>query len=124
MMLTGPAPLWATAVAPKGTATHNPGVWEPSAAKFGEFVGYVTKLQAEKHIDSFEPVLMRPHGGDLNGFFLIRGDAGKLATLRQSDHWKDWEAWGGYHMQGFGVIECALADGVGDFMARFAKQIS
>jgi len=38
LMLTGPAPLWASTPAPAGTATHNPGVYEPSAAKFGEFV--------------------------------------------------------------------------------------
>jgi hypothetical protein len=37
-LLTGPAPLWATAPAPKGTATHNPGVYEPSASAFGAFV--------------------------------------------------------------------------------------
>jgi hypothetical protein len=38
LMLTGPAPLWATAPAPKDSATHDPGVYEPSAAKFGAFV--------------------------------------------------------------------------------------
>lgn len=37
-LLTGPAPLWASTPAPKGTATHNPGVYEPSATQFGDFV--------------------------------------------------------------------------------------
>jgi hypothetical protein len=37
-LLTGPAPLWATTTAPAGTATHNPNVYEPSAAQFGAFV--------------------------------------------------------------------------------------
>jgi hypothetical protein len=37
-LLTGPAPLWAAVPAPKGTATHNPGVYEPSATRFGDFV--------------------------------------------------------------------------------------
>ena len=92
-----------------------------SLAKFGEFVGYVSKLAAEKQIDSFEPVLLRPHGGDLNGFFLIRGDAAKLAALRQTDQWKDWEAWGGFNMQGFGVIECMLGENVNDSITRFGK---
>ena len=91
--------------------------------KFGEYLGYLTKLVNEKHIDSFEPVIVRPHGGDLNGFILVRADAAKLATLRATDHWKDWEALGVVLLQGFGVIECALSDGVGDFMGRFAKQL-
>jgi hypothetical protein len=34
----GPAPLWATPTAPRGTAAHNPHVWEPSASLFGQFV--------------------------------------------------------------------------------------
>jgi hypothetical protein len=37
-LLTGPAPLWAAVPAPKGTATHNAGVYEPSATRFGDFV--------------------------------------------------------------------------------------
>jgi hypothetical protein len=38
LMLTGPAPLWATRPAPKGSATHNPAVYEPSPIQFGAFV--------------------------------------------------------------------------------------
>ena len=41
-------------------------------------------LQAEGTIESFEPVFLEPHGGDLFGFILIRGDAEKLAVLRVS----------------------------------------
>lgn len=37
-LITGPAPMWASASAPKGTAAHNPGVYEPSASAFGDFV--------------------------------------------------------------------------------------
>jgi hypothetical protein len=42
-LLTGPAPLWASTPAPPGTATHNPGVYEPSATGFGAFVTAVGK---------------------------------------------------------------------------------
>jgi hypothetical protein len=37
-VLTGEAPLWATSVPPRGVVTHNPFVYEPSAARFGDFV--------------------------------------------------------------------------------------
>lgn len=42
LLLTGPAPLWATTPAPRGTAPHNPGVYEPSATRFGAFVRAVS----------------------------------------------------------------------------------
>ncbi|MDQ6777734.1 MAG: hypothetical protein M3071_16335 [Actinomycetota bacterium] len=37
-LLTGPAPVWAAAPAAKRTATHKPGVFDPSAQQFGDFV--------------------------------------------------------------------------------------
>jgi hypothetical protein len=37
LVLTGPAPLWATVNAPRGTPAHNANVYEPSASLFGDF---------------------------------------------------------------------------------------
>src|SRR5215472_9633574 len=83
-----------------------PGLEAESNSKFPEFGGYLAKLQASGQIESFEPVFTSPHGGDLNGFFLIRADQAKLNALEQSDQWKDWIAWGSYHLMGFGVVHC------------------
>ena len=38
LVLTGPAPLWATTPAARGVAAHNPNVYEPSASLFADFV--------------------------------------------------------------------------------------
>jgi hypothetical protein len=40
---------------------------------------YYGKLQADGRIESFEPVILTAHGGDLNGFVMLRGGAEKLA---------------------------------------------
>jgi hypothetical protein len=50
-LLTGPAPLWATGVAPRGTAAHNPHVYEPSAQLFGQFV----QAAGRRYNGSFTP---------------------------------------------------------------------
>ena len=42
-VLTGDAPLWATSPPARGITTHNPEVYEPSAAQFGQFVEAVGK---------------------------------------------------------------------------------
>ena len=52
---------------------------------FQETLGWYASLQQEGVIESFEPVFLEPHGGDLAGFILIRGDAEKLASLRGSE---------------------------------------
>jgi hypothetical protein len=45
---------------------------------FNEALHYWSGLQQQGEIESFEPVLLELHGGDLNGFILIRGDRDKL----------------------------------------------
>jgi hypothetical protein len=92
------------------------------AERFNEFAAYVMGLQAQKKIDSFEPVILRPHGGDLNGFFLIRGDAARLSELKTTDAWKDWEVWGTLNLEGYGVNEAVLGEGVVEMIQRYAKQ--
>jgi len=52
---------------------------------FNEAIQYYTQLQQQGTIESFEPVVLEPHGGDLNGFVLIRGDREKLNALRTSE---------------------------------------
>ncbi len=52
---------------------------------FNEAIQYYTRLQQQGTIESFEPVVLEPHGGDLQGFLLVRGDREKLNALRSSE---------------------------------------
>ena len=45
---------------------------------FNEAIQYYTRMQQQGTIESFEPVSLEPHGGDLIGFLFIRGDREKL----------------------------------------------
>jgi hypothetical protein len=55
---------------------------------FQETIEYYGRLQQEGKIDSFEPVLIAPHGGDLGGFVLLRGERAKLDEIRTSDEFE------------------------------------
>jgi hypothetical protein len=46
---------------------------------------YLQRLQGEGRIDSFEAVALDPHGGDLAGFVLVKGDKDAIGELRMSD---------------------------------------
>jgi len=52
---------------------------------FNESIQFYTRLQQQGTIESFEPVALEPHGGDLNGFLILRGDREKLNALRTSE---------------------------------------
>jgi hypothetical protein len=50
-----------------------------------EAVQYLRRLQEEGVIDSFEAVALEPHGGDLAGFVLLKGDREAISRIRASD---------------------------------------
>ena len=52
-----------------------PGREKVSAAHFDEFVKYLGGLQQKGAIQTFDIVFLDSHGGDLNGFFMIRGES-------------------------------------------------
>ena len=77
---------------------------------FQETLGYYSRLQEEGVIDGFEPVFLEPHGGDLTGFILIRGDAEKLAALRVSEEFTQLSIRVGLIVDGFGVVGADLGE--------------
>src|SRR3989304_7384330 len=51
---------------------------------FAEALAYWPTLQAAGEIESFETVILRAHGGELGGVFLLRGDPERLGRLSMS----------------------------------------
>jgi len=86
-----------------------------------EFYG---KLKTEGRIESFEPVILSAHGGDLNGFILIRGDAKKLSEIKREETFVDLVIEGEYCVDGFGHVDGFIGDGLNDVMSRWAKLFS
>jgi hypothetical protein len=101
-----------------------PGREQMSAEHFQEFLGYLGGLQQAGAIDSFEPVLLSPHGGDLNGFFLIRGDNEALNALQASDEWLTHQTRGGQHLEGAGAVRGVTGDLVMEWMERWSSLIA
>jgi hypothetical protein len=71
---------------------------------FQEAVQYWQALQQSGQIDSFEPVALEPHGGDLDGFALIKGDADKLALLRVDQEFVNLNTRAQMVVENFGVV--------------------
>src|SRR5438105_15631953 len=72
---------------------------------FGSVIGYLGKQQKAGSVESFEPVFLAAHGGDLNGFIVVRGDHAKLAAMRATDEFQELIARVNMNVDGFGVIE-------------------
>ena len=90
---------------------------------FNEFLGYLGGLVENGEIDSFEPVFLEPHGGDLAGFVLIRGDADRLHSVRMSDEWMKHSARGSLMVENFGVVNASLGERINRQMAVYVEEI-
>jgi hypothetical protein len=91
---------------------------------FGEFMQYLGGLQQAGTIQSFDPVFLDPHGGDLNGFCLIRGESDKLDGVVSSQEWEDLVTRADFHLGGIGVVRGVTGDLLTARFARFQKLAS
>lgn len=90
---------------------------------FNETIGFYSRLQEEGTIESFEPVFLEPHGGDLNGFILLRGDAEKLASLRVSEEFTQFATRATLIVENFGIVGADLAERLQRQMEYYTEQI-
>ncbi|MFZ2113304.1 MAG: hypothetical protein WAU77_06185 [Solirubrobacteraceae bacterium] len=86
---------------------------------FQETVAYYGTLQQEGRIDSFEPVLIGPHGGGLAGFILLRGSRDSLDEVRSSEEFRRLVARAASIVDDIGVIDAYTGEALGQQMALF-----
>ena len=93
-----------------------------AAQVFGEALAYFRGLQEKGEIDSFEPVLIEPHGGDLNGFMLVRGDDEKLMRVWRTDEFAQLVIRTRLIVDRFGVAPCIVGEELARSMGQWAQE--
>lgn len=81
-----------------------------AAQVFGEAVQFFATLQRQGDIESMEVVGLEPHGGDLRGFALLRGDEEKLGRLRHRDDFRRIIDRAGVVVENVGVVSGLIGD--------------
>jgi hypothetical protein len=90
---------------------------------FNEGFEYYSRLQQEGEIESFEPILLEPHGGELSGCFLLRGDKDKLARIRGSQEFERLTARAELIVENLGIVAAFLGDRLMSQMSVFGQQV-
>jgi hypothetical protein len=91
---------------------------------FNEAIQYYTRLQQQGTIESFEPVALEPHGGDLLGFLLVRGDREKLNALRSSEEFIHLNNRAALVVENLGVVTAFIGEDLQRLFADFQSQLS
>ena len=90
---------------------------------FDETVQLLVQLQSDGRIENFELCFLDPHGGDLNGFMLLRGSAEQIDAVRHDDLFLHHMTRADLVVENLGVIGAALGDGIVHQMAIFQEEI-
>jgi hypothetical protein len=90
---------------------------------FNEAFEYYSRLQQEGQIESFEPVLLEPHGGDLSGFWLLRGDQDELARIRSSEEFERLTVRGELIVENLGIVSAFLGARLMSQLSVFSQQV-
>jgi hypothetical protein len=90
---------------------------------FGVAMAYYEKLRASNSIQSYEAIFLDRHGGDLNGFFLIKGTHAQIDTMLSSDEFRDLVFRADHYLQGVGVITGYHGNPINDLMQTWIKTI-
>ena len=88
---------------------------------FNEAVAYYGRLQQAGTISGFEPFLLQPHGGDLGGFLLLRGDLEALARLLVEEEFVRLNGRAQLVVTNFGVVLAHTGEDLQRLFAEFGR---
>jgi hypothetical protein len=91
---------------------------------FNESLEYYAKLQQEGKLESFEPWFLAPHGGDLDGFILLRGEPAQLDEIMRSPEFESLQARVGLIVDRLGVVPASTGESLARQMRQFQEAIS
>jgi hypothetical protein len=104
-----------------GWGATAPGRERKAVDLFGESLRFLTNLVVEGRLASVEPFFLEPHGGDLEGFFVVRGDRGQIDRIRASDDFQRLAVKAQVLVQNFGVVGATTGEQLNKHMAWFAE---
>jgi hypothetical protein len=91
---------------------------------FQEALALEAALQEEGAIESFEVVLLGPHGGGLAGFILVRGSREQIAAVRKREDVIRLNTRASLIVEEFGFIDAFINEGVAEQIEVYREAIS
>lgn len=108
----------ATACLLIGWNRPNPGQHKEGMSALIESRGMIQKWQKDGWFESYELIGLTAHGGDLNGFYLLKGERAKLDELRRTDDFERFSMRLGSLFDRYGVVPGVTEAGIDKVIAR------
>ena len=96
---------------------------EKAVQVFGEAMGYWASLEEDGKIEGHQVAFLRPHGGDLGGFFLLRGTPEQIAAVQQEEEFQRINLRAALVVDGYGVVPAFLDEGIPAQMQLYQEMV-
>jgi hypothetical protein len=94
---------------------------QKAAEVFGEAMSLWGELQSRGELESVDAFFLEPHGGDLGGFMLLRGDRDALDRIRASDEFQRVITRAQLIVENFGVVSAGTGGEIERQMGVFLE---
>ena len=91
---------------------------------FNETLEYYGQLQSDGRIESFEVALLQPHGGELQGYVMLRGSEDQIDSLRRDDDFERLMIKASLIVEDLGVISALIGEGLARGMAIYQEELA
>jgi hypothetical protein len=88
---------------------------------FNESLQYYAQLQQDGKVESVEPWFLSPHGGDLAGFILLRGQREQLDEIERSPEFERLQTRASLIVDRTGVINAYTGEALGRLLGEFQE---
>jgi creatinine amidohydrolase/Fe(II)-dependent formamide hydrolase-like protein len=96
---------------------------ERAVEVFNEFVGMFGHMQADGRIEDMDVTLLDPHGGELNGFFMVHGSPEQCSALQMDEEFRHACVDAGLIVEDFGVVPAATGAAVAAEMTMYSEAL-
>ena len=91
---------------------------------FNETIELLGQMQSDERIESFEVVLLNPHGGDLQGFMLLRGSEAQIDAIPRDEEFERSMTKASLLVEDLGIIPALMGASLARGMAIYQEEIA
>ena len=91
---------------------------------FDAAVGFYGRCQQEGRIESFDVILLEPHGGGLGGYMELHGSADQLNALRQDEQFRRLMIDASLIVDELGIVDGYANEGIAREMTLYREAIA
>jgi len=91
---------------------------------FNETLEFYGQLQSDGRIEDFEVALLDPHGGELQGYVMLRGSEDQIDAVHRDEDFERLMTKASLVVDDLGLIRASIGEGLARAMAIYQEELA